>query len=55
VDPKSGNLALTREATEAIDKGMILTDVVQDIRRKPRSERPDLGAWEFDRKREDPG
>jgi len=48
VDPASGNLALTQAATEAIDKGVSLPDVTEDIRRQPRSERPDLGAWEFD-------
>ncbi|UCF14565.1 MAG: right-handed parallel beta-helix repeat-containing protein [Phycisphaerales bacterium] len=49
VDPTSGNLALTREATEAIDKGVSLPDVTEDIRRRPRSGRPDIGAWEFDK------
>ena len=48
VDPTTGNLALTRAATEAIDKGVSLPDVTEDIRRRPRSGRPDLGAWEFD-------
>jgi hypothetical protein len=48
VDPTSGNLALTEAATEAIDQGVSLADVTEDIRRRPRSERPDLGAWEFD-------
>jgi hypothetical protein len=48
VDPTSGNLALTQAATEAIDKGVSLPDVTEDISRRPRSERPDLGAWEFD-------
>ncbi len=47
VDPTSGNLALTQTATEAIDHGVSLPDVTEDIRRRPRSERPDLGAWEF--------
>jgi hypothetical protein len=47
VDPASGNLALTQAATEAIDKGISLTDVTEDIRQLPRSEQPDLGAWEF--------
>jgi hypothetical protein len=47
MDPASGNLALTWAAVEAIDKGVSLPDVTDDIRRHPRSERPDLGAWEF--------
>ncbi len=47
VDPTSGNLALTKAATEAIDKGSSLPGVTEDIRRQPRSESPDLGAWEF--------
>jgi hypothetical protein len=47
VDPVSGNLALTHAATEAIDKGISLTDVTEDIRRLPRPGYPDLGAWEF--------
>jgi hypothetical protein len=49
VDPASGNLALTRAAIEAIDQGTPLPDVTEDIRRKPRSGQPDLGAWEFDK------
>jgi len=48
VDPTSGNLALTQAATEAIDQGVSLPDVTEDIRRRPRSGCPDLGAWEFD-------
>jgi hypothetical protein len=48
VDPTSGNLALTQTATEAIGKGVHLPDVIEDIRGALRSERPDLGAWEFD-------
>jgi len=50
VDPASGNLALTQAATEAIDRGVSLPDVTEDIRRSPRAERPDIGAWEFDNK-----
>ncbi len=50
VDPRSGNLALTQAATKAIDQGASLPDVTEDIRRRPRSEHPDLGAWEFDNK-----
>ena len=47
VDPTSGNLALTRAATGAIDQGVSLSDVTDDIRRRPRTGRPDVGAWEF--------
>ena len=47
VNPSSGNLALTQAATKAIDQGVSLSDVTEDIRRRPRSGRPDLGAWEF--------
>jgi hypothetical protein len=50
IDPMSGNLALTPGATEAIDKGVSLTDVTEDIRRQPRDELVDLGAWEYDEK-----
>jgi hypothetical protein len=49
VDPTSGNLAPTPAATKAIDKGASLPDVGEDIRRRPRSGQPDIGAWEFDR------
>jgi len=47
-DPASGNLAITKAATEAIDRGVSLPDVTEDIRRRPRFGRPDIGAWEFD-------
>jgi len=47
VNPTLGNLALTQTATEAIDQGVSLPDITDDIRRLPRSGRPDLGAWEF--------
>jgi hypothetical protein len=50
VNPASGNLALTQAASEAIDKGISLTDVTEDIRRLPRSGNPDIGAWEFNSK-----
>jgi pectate lyase len=50
IDPASGNLALTRAAIEAIDKGVSLTGVTEDIRRLHRPEFPDLGAWEFENK-----
>ncbi|MCL5279882.1 MAG: right-handed parallel beta-helix repeat-containing protein [Planctomycetes bacterium] len=48
VDPASGNLTLTSAATGAIDEGISLPEVTDDIRRRPRQERIDLGAWEFD-------
>ena len=50
LDPASGNLALTPAATGAIDQGLPLPEVNADIRGRPRSNRPDLGAWEFDGK-----
>ena len=46
MDPASGNLALTSSATNAIDRGLTLRDVSDDIRQQRRSARPDLGAWE---------
>ena len=49
VDPASGNLALTSAARETIDQGVALPEVTDDIRQRPRSGRPDLGAWEADR------
>jgi hypothetical protein len=48
VDPVSGDLALTPSATDAIDHGVFLPDVTEDICQRARSARPDLGAWEFD-------
>jgi hypothetical protein len=47
IDPASGNLALTRAATGAIDQGVSLPEVAKDIRQRARTSRPDLGAWEF--------
>ena len=49
VDPASGNLALTAAATGALDQGVPLPEVTDDIRRRPRTGRPDLGAWEVER------
>jgi len=46
VDPSSGNLALTASATNAIDRGSLLPEVKDDIRQRPRTTGPDLGAWE---------
>jgi hypothetical protein len=56
VDPASGNLALTSSAIEAIDQGVSLPEVIDDIRGRPRRGRMDLGAWESDngRAQEDP-
>ena len=47
-DPTSGNLELTPAATGAVDRGVSLPEVTEDIRRRPRNGPPDLGAWEFD-------
>ncbi len=49
VDAPSGNLALTAAATAAMDKALSLPEAVDDIRRHPRSGKPDIGAWEFER------
>ena len=51
VDPASGNLALTSAARGAIDQGASVPEVPEDIRRRPRVGRFDLGAWEFDGER----
>jgi hypothetical protein len=48
VNPAAGNLMLTSMARRAIDQGASLPEVVDDIRRRPRTGRPDLGAWEYD-------
>jgi len=47
VDADKGNLHLTAKAVEAIDKGVVVEDVKEDIDRKVRGEKPDLGADEF--------
>lgn len=47
VDPLSGNLALTPEATRAIDQGVPDPEATEDITGRPRVGRPDLGAWEL--------
>jgi len=49
VDPALGNLALTANANGAIDQGVSLPEVTDDIRGKRRAARPDPGAWESDR------
>lgn len=46
VDPAAGNLALTPAAKEAINQGIPLRDVREDIRHRARQGTPDLGAWE---------
>jgi hypothetical protein len=46
VDPSAGNLALTKDATEAIDRGTT-TPCPYDIRDLRRTSQSDLGAWEF--------
>ena len=46
-DPASGNLSLTLAAVGAIDRGILLPEVTDDIRGRPRTGQPDLGAWEF--------
>jgi hypothetical protein len=46
VNPEAGNLELTAEATGAVGQGKPLPEVTEDIRGRPRSNRPDLGAWE---------
>ena len=53
VNPAFGDLSLTREATRAIDQGVGLPDVTEDIRRRPRQDPVDLGAWELDKKGKD--
>ena len=47
VDTASGNLALTSAATGAVDEGVVLPEVTDDIRGRRRDGKPDLGAWEF--------
>jgi hypothetical protein len=47
VDPARGNLVLTAKAENAIDRGVTLPDVAEDIGRRPRRTPPDLGAWEY--------
>jgi hypothetical protein len=47
VDPETGNLRLTAGATDAIDRAVPLPEVTEDIDRRPRGARPDIGAHEF--------
>ncbi|HLJ57471.1 MAG TPA: GDSL-type esterase/lipase family protein [Chthonomonadaceae bacterium] len=46
-DPAHGNLRLTAAATDAIDRALPLAEVRDDIDRKPRGSRPDIGAHEL--------
>ena len=46
-DPAAGNLMLTKSAARAIHSGIALPEVSEDIRHRPRAERPDVGAWEL--------
>lgn len=48
VDPPSGDLRLTEGRNEAIEKGVFLSEVPEDIRGRPRKAPVDLGAWEVD-------
>lgn len=47
VDALRGNLRLTANAFDAIDKAMPLLEVKEDIDGKPRGSKPDIGAHEF--------
>ena len=47
VDAKNGNLHLTDQAVEAIDKALPLKQVTEDIDGAKRGEKPDLGADEL--------
>lgn len=46
-DPAHGNLRLTARATEAIDHAVPLPEVTDDIDRKRRGAKPDIGANAF--------
>jgi hypothetical protein len=45
-DPISGDLRLTSSATAAFKQGVPVAEVTEDIRRRPRTGNPDLGAWQ---------
>ena len=47
IDPARGNLHLKSTATEAIDKGLARTEVVEDIDGERREAKPDIGADEL--------
>ena len=47
IDPARGNLHLKSNATEAIDKGKTMAQVVEDIDGQRRDSKPDIGADEL--------
>jgi hypothetical protein len=47
IDPAGGDLHLKNNATEAIDKGKAMPEVVEDIDRQRRDSKPDIGADEL--------
>jgi len=49
-DPTGGDLTLTATAVGAIDRGVALPEVTDDIRGRPRTGPIDLGAWESGQK-----
>src|SRR5262245_63099775 len=49
VAPAAGDLRLTPKATDAIERGLPLAEVTDDIDHRPRGGRPDIGAAEFTR------
>jgi len=51
IDPALGDLTLTLAAVGAIDHGVPVPDLTDDIRGRPRRGPIDIGAWEFDNER----
>jgi hypothetical protein len=47
IAPAAGDLRLTPQAADAIDRGLRLTEVTEDIDRRPRGDKPDIGAFEY--------
>ena len=47
VGPESGDLSLTPAAIGAVDRGESLSDLTDDISRRPRRGAVDIGAWEI--------
>ena len=47
IDPARGNLHLKSNATKAVDKGLVLLEVVEDFDREQREAKPDIGADEL--------
>ncbi|MGB2865334.1 MAG: right-handed parallel beta-helix repeat-containing protein [Sedimentisphaerales bacterium] len=47
IDPVRGNLHLKDTAIEAIDKGIVRAEVVEDVDRQQREAKPDIGADEL--------